>query len=233
MLNVEQFRYGADNLAYVIFGSRYAMAIDGGAWEDILGFLKRQDLVLKFVTNTHSHFDHTPGNTSLLKYSQAAFLDFEDLTDNKEISLDGGKITIFRTPGHSHDSLCFYTGSALITGDTLFNGTIGNCFTGDLKGFYMSIKRLMTLPPETLVYSGHDYVRDSLMFAAYLEPGNTEIDRYRLSYDSDHVYSTLEEELKINPFLRFNEEPIIGLLKNKGLPHTTEWERWQSLMSIE
>jgi len=76
----------------------------------------------------------------------------------------------------------------------------------------------MVLPPETLIYAGHDYVRDSLAFAEYLEPGNEDIKRFRAAYDPRDVYSTLAEELKINPYLRFNEEPIVALLKEKDLP---------------
>ena len=42
MLNIEQFRYGSDNFAYLIHGNTQAMAIDGGAWKEILSFLKTQ-----------------------------------------------------------------------------------------------------------------------------------------------------------------------------------------------
>jgi len=233
MLSVEPFRYGDDNLGYVIYGTGQAMAVDGGAWEEILAFLRRNHLLLSYVTNTHGHFDHTPGNDSLLGHTKAALLSFEDLPDGREILLDGGKVSVLRTPGHSLDSVCFYTGAALVSGDTLFNGTVGNCFTGDLKAFYRSIKRIMTLPPETLIYAGHDYVRDALAFAAHLEPDNPAIERYRQAYDSQHVCSSLAEELAVNPYLRFNETPIVELLEKLGLPAATEWERWHSLMSID
>jgi hydroxyacylglutathione hydrolase len=43
----------------------------------------------------------------------------------------------------------------------------------------------------------------------------------------------MADERRINPYLRFNEEPIVKLLKKKNLPYATEWERWKSLMSIE
>jgi hydroxyacylglutathione hydrolase len=232
-VKVEQFRYGEDNLAYIVHGERLALAIDGGAWEEILHFLDRQGLVLSFITNTHNHYDHTSGNHLLLRHTKAEFLRFDDLPDQREIVIDGEKIIVYRTPGHTSDSVSFYTGQALITGDTLFNGTIGNCFSGNLKKFYLSIKRLMALPPETLVYAGHDYVGDSLAFAEYLEPQNADIKRFRAAYDPDHVYSTLADEFRINPYCRFNEEPIVSLLKGRGLPCGTEWERWESLMSIE
>ncbi len=233
MLSVEQFRYDADNFAYLIYGERQALAIDGGAWQEILAFLKSNSLDLKIVTNTHGHFDHTSGNDRLLESTKAQFLDFAGLPDNKEIPLEGGKIFVYRTPGHSTDSVCFHAGHALISGDTIFNGTIGNCFTGDLKSFYFSIKRLMALPEETVIYAGHDYIRDSLAFARYLEPDNKEIDNFSNFLDPDNVCSTMAYERRINPYLRFNEESIIKLLENRGLPRATEWERWQSLMSIE
>ena len=121
----------------------------------------------------------------------------------------------------------------LITGDTLFNGTVGNCFSGDLKRFYDSIKLLMGFPGETIIYAGHDYVQESMAFAKNLEPDNRDIDLFLKKYDPEHVYSTIDEELKINPYLRFNESKIITLLKSKGLPVATEYERWESLMSIE
>ena len=232
MLNIEQFRYG-DNLACLIFGKTEAMAIDGGAWQEILAFLETNNLALKFVTNTHQHYDHTQGNEHLLRKTKAKYLNSSTLTDNQEIIIDGEAVVVYRTPGHTSDSICFHTGTILVTGDTLFNGTVGNCFSGDQKSFYQSIQRLMTLPDDTKIYAGHDYIRDSLAFARHLEPDNKEIDRFWNSYDPDCVYSTLAEERKINPYLRFNEEPIINLLKENNLRHATEWERWASLMSIE
>ena len=232
MLNIEQFRYG-DNLAYHIFGQTEAMAIDGGAWQEILSFLETNNLTLKFVTNTHQHYDHTQGNEHLLRKTKAQFLNSSTLADNQEIIIDGEVVIVYRTPGHTADSICFHTGKNLITGDTLFNATIGNCFSGDQKSFYQSIKRLMVLPDDTNVYAGHNYIRDSLAFARHLEPDNKDIDLFWNSYEPDHVYSTLADERKINPYLRFNEEPIINLLKKKHLRHSTEWERWESLLSIE
>jgi len=233
MLTVEQFRCGADNFSYLVYGKTQALAIDGGAWENILSFLDRHSLTLAVVINTHNHFDHTSGNDHLLKATRAQFLNFTDLTDNREMHIDGETICVYRTPGHTDDSVCFHTSDILITGDTLFNGTIGNCFSGDQKSFYLSIKRLMALPDETKIYAGHDYIRDSLAFSRHLEPENKDIERFWNSYDPDFVHSTMADERKINPYLRFNEKPIVNLLKENNLPHATEWERWESLMSIE
>jgi hydroxyacylglutathione hydrolase len=234
MLTIEQFRYGTENFAYLIHGKGQAMAIDGGAWKEILSFLKTNTLTLLFVTNTHSHYDHTSGNEHLLKATGAKFLNSSILPDNHEIIIDGETVLVYRTPGHTDDSVCFHTGNFLISGDTLFNATIGNCFSGNLKNFYLSIKRLMSLPDETLIYAGHDYIIASLAFAHHLEQDNKDIESFRNAYSSRRtLYSTMAEERRINPYLRFNHDAIIEILKKNNLPCATEWERWNSLMSIE
>ena len=208
------------------------MAIDGGAFDEILSFAESHRLKLLFVTNTHAHMDHTSGNATLLKQSNAQLVRYEGI-HGREIELEGQKIRIYDTPGHTVDSLCFHVDNALITGDTLFNGTIGNCFSGDLKGFYHSIKKIMSLSGSTVIYAGHDYVREAVSFAKRLEPDNEYIETFAKNYKPDHVSSRLTEELRVNPYLRFNERGIIDLLEKNGLPTKTEWQRWQSLMTIE
>jgi len=72
-----------------------------------------------------------------------------------------------------------------------------------------------------------------MAFARRLEPGNRAIGAFLRGYDPKHVFSTLAEEKKINPYLRFNDLAIVNLLAKLRLPRETEWERWHSLMSIE
>ncbi|MFA4916956.1 MAG: MBL fold metallo-hydrolase [Syntrophales bacterium] len=233
MLKIKQFRYAVDNLSYLVYGKSCALAIDGGAPEKILSFIKNMGLNLVLVANTHSHQDHTVGNRDLLDKTESRLLMYSDLPENGELDLEGHIIRIYRTPGHSHDSICFHLHNILITGDTFFNGTIGNCFTGDIKSFYHSIKSIMGLPSNTVIYAGHDYLKDAMSFAGHLEPDNGDIDLFLRKYNPEHVFSILEEERKVNPYVRFNDEKIITLLRKMGLPGETEWERWQSLMRLE
>ncbi len=51
-------------------------------------------------------------------------------------------------------------------------------------------------------------------------------------YSPSHVFSTIGDERKVNPFLRFNEPSIVELLKDKGLRVGTERERWFSVMAL-
>ena len=232
-MTVQQFKYAADNFGYVIHGRSRAMVVDGGAVRGIISFVNQKRLKITHVTNTHTHADHTMGVRDLLQQTGAVYLDSSALRNQPFIELEGEEIAVYHTPGHTTDSFVFHSGNILVTGDTLFNGTVGNCFSGDLKSFYHSIKKLMEFPGDTIIYAGHDYVLESMEFAKKLEPENTHIDRFLGKYDPGHVYSTLSEELMINPYLRFNKTKIVRLLQQKGLPVETEYERWESLMSIE
>jgi hydroxyacylglutathione hydrolase len=232
-VKIKQFRYGRNNLGYLLYGKRQGLAIDGGAVEEMLEFIRLNGLVLKGITNTHGHGDHTCGNRQLQAESKAPLFEDASIRGKKRIELDGEFIEVLETPGHTADSVCFRTADILVTGDTLFNGTVGNCFSGDMQGFFASIKKLMRLPPETRVYAGHDYVRDSLAFAAKVEPCNRKVTAYLEKYDPAHVVSCLADELEVNPFLRFNQQSIMEELGRRGMKRSTEFDRWESLMWIE
>jgi hydroxyacylglutathione hydrolase len=91
----------------------------------------------------------------------------------------------------------------------------------------------MSLSESTVIYAGHDYVEEAMNFARRLDPDNGYIEIFSQDYRPDHVFSLLTEELRVNPYLRFNERGIIDRLKKNGLPRKTEWQRWQSLMTID
>ncbi len=229
---VKQFRYSADNFGYLVYGKITAIAIDAGAVNEMISFAKESGLSIKYVTNTHSHFDHTSGNASILEQTGAEFLDCQSLKHEEYIEIDAEKLEIFHTPGHTDDGITFKADNYLITGDTLFNGTVGTCFSGDMKSFLDSINLLMTFPPETIIYSGHDYVKESIAFAKTIDKNNPELDTYLAKRDPYNVFSTIADELKVNPFIRFNDENLIDIMKERGLPVSTEYERWNSLLDL-
>ena len=232
-MKIKQFFYGGDNLGYLLHAGPRALAIDGGAVHDIMAFVRQKGLTLETVTNTHGHGDHTTGTRQLAEAAGAAHLDHRRFADGDTLSLAGETVTVRLTPGHTADSVTFAADDCLVTGDTLFNGTVGNCFSGDMPAFYRSIVLLMGYPGATRVYAGHDYVAASLAFARHLTPDNRAIDAYADRYDKNHVTSTLDDERAVNPYLRFNDPEIIRLLESKGLPTDTEYLRWEGIMSLE
>ena len=82
------------------------------------------------------------------------------LTDGEAIGVGGTSLLAIHTPGHSPGSTCFYLESegTVFTGDTLFNGgpgATGRSFS-DYPTILASIReRLLTLPAETVVRTGH------------------------------------------------------------------------------
>jgi len=90
----------------------------------------------------------------------------------------------------------------------------------------------MSLPGDTLIYAGHDYVLESLKYAKIIEPDNPNLNGYASSYNPEHVVSRLSEELKVNPYLRFNTSSMIERLKEKNLPRETQFQRFSSVMEI-
>lgn len=72
-------------------------------------------------------------------------------------------ITLVHTPGHTPGSQCFHVDGRLVSGDTLF---LEGCGRTDLPGsnpedMYHSLRRLATMPAETIVYPGHQYSQPS------------------------------------------------------------------------
>lgn len=232
-MKIKQFFYGGDNLGYLLYAGVHALAVDGGAVDEIINFARHAGLTQLRVTNTHGHADHTTGTRRLAQSPGAVYIDHRRFADGDTIDLGGQTVTVRLTPGHTTDSVTFAADDFLVTGDTLFNGTVGNCFSGDLKAFYHSIRLLIGYPPATRIYAGHDYVAASLAVARLLTPSNRAIDAYAARYDKDHVVSTLADELAVNPYLRFNAPEIIDLLNSKNLPTETEYQRWEGMMAVE
>ncbi len=163
-----------------IIGSKknnQAIVIDaGGNHEEILKLLKKHNLTLQFLINTHAHFDHMGGVRPLQDLTGAKFLlHHEDipllnhlneqtaafglssiaipmidkpLVDNEEIFVGEKTLRVIHTPGHSPGSICFLIDNAVFAGDTLFAGSIGrtDLYGGSYTRLINSIKTRLFTP---------------------------------------------------------------------------------------
>lgn len=175
----------------------------GGDADRILEVVSGTGLVIKYLVVTHGHFDHCGAIKSLKDSLKCEILahkedlpvlqrskesaqrwgldvdqapDPDRFIDEKDTIAVGSLIfTVIHTPGHSPGGICLYCASEnlLLSGDTLFQGSIGRTDFpgGSMDQLTASIQeKLYTLPDETTVYSGHggvtsiDYEKKHNMF---------------------------------------------------------------------
>jgi glyoxylase-like metal-dependent hydrolase (beta-lactamase superfamily II) len=166
----EQIRAGGDrNFAYLIGNEETlegAVVDPASKPDEVLKRAAHHRLAVKFLFNTHDHYDHTEGNRAILAQSNAGLIRYGigEAGDGSRYALGSIQLTLIHTPGHTADSACFLVAAPgeagkLITGDTLFVGKVGGTgFGADARQEYDSLhQKLMTLPDETEVWPGHDY----------------------------------------------------------------------------
>ncbi|MDZ7581856.1 MAG: MBL fold metallo-hydrolase [Deltaproteobacteria bacterium] len=162
-----------DNFCYIVGceKSRKALVIDPGHDVDqIVSAAEKQGLVIETIVNTHAHGDHTAGNAKLKSLTgakiiihalDAAGYPAADVLLENENTLQLGEITfdVIHTPGHTPGGICLHAQGNLFTGDTLFVGDSGrtDLSGGDRPTLGRSIRRLMQLPDDTIIWPGHDY----------------------------------------------------------------------------
>lgn len=142
--------------------SREGVVIDaGGDAEKILARVSELGLSVRYLLNTHGHFDHVGGNRAVLAATGAEFLiherdvyflakaadsgrDFGVTTENSPepdrflehgliLGFGGCTLEVIHTPGHSPGGCSLWCAAerCVFTGDTLFNGSVGRI---DLPG---------------------------------------------------------------------------------------------------
>ena len=218
-----------DNYAYIIYdkNSKTIGVVDPSEAKPIISFLKKEEMKLNYILNTHHHFDHIGGNLELKKIYNAKVLGFEgdkhripgiDITvKDKEVwNFGNSAIKIFHIPGHTLGHICFFFQKEKIvfTGDTLFSLGCGRIFEGDHKQMLDSLNKIKKLPKDTKIYCGHEYTYKNAEFCMKYDSNNInlkkkfeKIKKFR-SKNLPTIPSSLEEELKSNIFLRCDQNDL-------------------------
>lgn len=223
------------NFNYLLYcqESRLAIAIDPFDADVILQKASEYQLDIRLIINTHEHVDHTQGNAMLQQATGAPVLAHPlaavpaksaDLTAHECIHLGSLHLRALPTPGHTQAHLCLLAEGdepKLFSGDTLFNAAAGNCKNGgDVDELYDTfIREITPLPDATLLYPGHDYMKNNLAFALDRDPSNN-LARYWQEQVAaisapDMPVMTLGQERSYNPFLRLNAPAIYAKLQQE------------------
>lgn len=160
-----------DNFAYILEHNGLAAVVD--PVENIIPRLNKLDV--KFLLTTHHHWDHQGGNEEFLKHYSVPVIGNDERIPHArpmDVWLDDLQIKMLKTPCHTTGSVCYFCSwnneHCIFTGDTLFQAGCGRFFEGTAKEMLLNFKMFSTLPKETKVYCGHDYLKNDLNFAKSL-----------------------------------------------------------------
>jgi hydroxyacylglutathione hydrolase len=236
-----------DNYAYLIHDSVSGdtAVVDVPEAGPILAELAVRGWTLSDILVTHHHADHIDGVPAL--HAATGAMVIGNAADAKRLPpLDlalGEGLTftigaevghVIDVPGHTigHIAFHFPTSALAFTADSLMAMGCGRLFEGTPAQMWSSLSKLATLPPETLICSGHEYTASNMRFALALEPGNPDLilrnDRITAarSQGLPTVPSRLADELATNPFLRASQPQMKTLLGN---PDATDAEAFADL----
>jgi hydroxyacylglutathione hydrolase len=248
-IEVQIIRALQDNYCYLIRrkGSKQCAVVDPAEARPINEELKRRNLQLSLILNTHHHHDHVGGNSELVDQWQpevyCSQIDFKrvpcatrGMADGEKFVFEGIEFETLAIPGHTQGQVAFFLPSAgfVFVGDTLFSMGCGRLFEGTAADMLASLNRLIKLPLQTQLFFGHEYTERNGAFARDLEPDNQAInDRLRetreaLARGLTPTPPTIESELKVNPFLRPSSLSIrrnLGMLQSSDLDVFTSIRR--------
>ncbi len=178
--------FGAN--CYALFSDSEIALVDiGEATEELVRFAKENKDKIKYILLTHFHYDHISGVKEILdiakakvvihsldsiglknpEYSLAARVGFQNPNIDPDIEVQNGdklpfgekNIEVLHTPGHTAGSVCYIIEDIMLSGDTLFEGSIGRTdfITGSMEQMLESLKLLKNLSKDYEVYPGHGY----------------------------------------------------------------------------
>lgn len=224
-----------DNYSYLVIDEKnnIACAIDPSEAKPIIKYLKKKNINLKYILNTHHHYDHVGGNQELKKKYNARVIGYkgdkhripeiDTLVDDQEIwKQESFEAKIIHIPGHTLGHICFYffNEEAAFTGDTLFSLGCGKIFEGSYEQMFNSLMKIKALPLKTKIYCGHEYTKQNAKFCITHDKNNENlknkikiIDK-KLENNLPTIPSTIREELDCNIFLRSNKVETFSKLRD-------------------
>ncbi len=225
----------SDNYIFLMLdrSRKIAAVVDPAEAAPVLAELRRHQVELVAIFNTHHHGDHVGGNKELI----AAFPNvrvYGGAEDRGRIPgqqiylVDGDRVEfsdlvgeVFFIPGHTRAHIAYYfppverdVPGELFCGDTIFAGGCGRLFEGTPAQMVDSMTKLRQLPDNTRIWCAHEYTLSNLKFAVTVDPDNHELQQRLLTVTAERerlvptVPTNLGIEKRTNPFLRWDTAPL-------------------------
>ena len=224
-----------DNYAYIIIDEENSTAcvIDPSESEPVIDFLEKNNIELKYILNTHHHYDHVGGNKELKKKYAAKIIGYKGdkdripgidflVDDQDNWRHENFEAKIIHIPGHTLGHICFYfyKEESIFTGDTLFSLGCGRIFEGTYSQMFDSLMKLKKLPENTKVYCGHEYTKKNSDFCLTHDENNNNLKTKirhidaKLKNGLPTIPSTIKDELECNIFLRSSNLETFSKLRD-------------------
>ena len=234
-MRIEILKCLQDNYSYLIIDetNKNACVIDPGESIPIINFVENNNIKLKYILNTHHHYDHIGGNLELKEKFGSKIVAFKDdksripeidiLVQNNQIwKADNFEAKIYHTPGHTsgHIAFYFFNEKKIFTGDTLFSLGCGRIFEGTYKEMFNSLNKIKKLPKETKIYCGHEYTLQNSNFCIQQDPKNSKLKdkiikiKKKLENGLPTLPTILSEEIECNIFLKANNIETFSKLRD-------------------
>ncbi|XP_061782596.1 probable hydrolase PNKD [Nerophis lumbriciformis] len=217
----------SDNYSYLIIDttSSVAVVVDPADPQTVQAAIQEEGVRLEAILCTHKHWDHSGGNKWLKRLHNSCRV-YGNAADNipglthplshkDSVTVGCLHFTALFTPGHTvgHviyllDGRALGAPSSLFSGDLVFLSGCGRMFEGSATTMLSSLDTVSSLNDDTLLWPGHEYAEDNLLFAAEVEPHNAvRENKYqwvlqRRGQKMCTSPSTIGEEKAYNPFLR-------------------------------
>ena len=224
-----------DNYSYLIIDEKNleACVVDPSEAKPIIDYLSGKNINLKYILNTHHHYDHIGGNTELKKKFGSVVLGFNGdakripeidilLKDNEIWNSGNFKAKIIHIPGHTTGHICFYffDENLLFTGDTLFSLGCGRIFEGTYEQMFNSLNKIKELPKDTEIYCGHEYTLQNASFCLANDQANLRLKekitkiKKQLENNLPSIPTTLADEIECNIFLKAKDLKSFSKLRD-------------------
>ncbi len=185
VITLDSAGYASNSYLIVDDDSREFVVVDPSVGTDVAASFFDDGYVLKYVLLTHGHFDHilfldewrAKGAKACIHEGDAEFLGDPSkslylqffardtkhadadviLKDKSQLTLGKNVIEVISTPGHTKGSVCYVFDDTMISGDTLFEGSIGrtDLYGSSVLDMRETIEKLSDIDKNYTVYPGH------------------------------------------------------------------------------